>query len=484
MVTHRPPLILLAVMVLLAGCTASLEAPTARSDGALDSTDVGPVAGGAGDSRDRIGWEGGYWHNDSINLNRSDGVSEAELEAYLARAMARVELLRGHEFTRPIRIEVETRESLRAKIERTGSFASNEPLSPETARIMNVYWEAMFFVGEDEDVRAVRATEGASFLGAYYRFGSDRIRIVAPANETPIVDESLLVHELVHALQDEYAGTPLETTTDDDNYATAALIEGDAVFVTRQFRKRCGDTWECVEVPSRGGGGGGDIHAGFRTLRGFAYSDGPAFVHRLYEGEGPAPDGGWTAVDGAFETRPRTTEEIIHPARYPLETPPQPGPTVNPRDDWRHLGGPFTVGELGIFGLYWYQAETEDVPVLDPASIRHPDGGVHDRLNFSASPSTGWDGDSLTVVVNGDEDGYVWITRWDTERDAREFVTAYRQVLRSKQAQQMSDGTWVIHDGPFADAYAVERIGRTVRVVNGPTPADLAAIFPSTSEDR
>lgn len=133
----------LTLLVVLAGCTAGIEAPTAADDGGAPTdgeTTPTLVAGTTEDPLDRIGWEDGYWYNDTIPLNRSDGVSDAELEAYLARAMARVEYLRGHEFTRPIRIDVQTRETLREKVERTGSFASNETLLSEKIRIMNVFW--------------------------------------------------------------------------------------------------------------------------------------------------------------------------------------------------------------------------------------------------------------------------------------------------------------------------------------------------------
>lgn len=471
----------LTLLVVLAGCTAGIEAPTAADDGGAPTdgeTTPALVAGTTEDPLDRIGWEDGYWYNDTIPLNRSDGVSDAELEAYLARAMARVEYLRGHEFTRPIRIDVQTRETLREKVERTGSFASNETLSSEKIRIMNVFWKALFFVGADRDVRAVRASEGASFLGAYYVFGSDRIRIVAPANEPPLVDEDLLVHELVHALQDEYAGTPLETRSDDDNYATAALVEGDAIYVTRQFRDHCRADWDCVDVPPRGGSGGdGDVHAGFRTLRQFAYSEGPAFVHTLFT-EGREGTDGWPAVDAAFETRPRTTEEIIHPNRYPMESPDRPGRTVRPREGWRHLGGPYTVGEVEIFGLFWYQAERHGIPVLDPDAYREPDRGEHDRFNYTATPSAGWDGDRLDVFVRGEQSGYVWVSRWDTRRDAVEFATAYRHVLAGNGGVRHANGTWVIPEGPFADAYVIERRGRVVTVVTGPSPTALEAIYP------
>jgi hypothetical protein len=99
-----------------------------------------PAAGPTPASDDGIlGWEDGYWYYDPIDVNLSDGLSDAERDPYLARAMARVEYLRGHEFTRPITLDVVTPGQLRERINETGSFLSNETLSERKIRIMSVF---------------------------------------------------------------------------------------------------------------------------------------------------------------------------------------------------------------------------------------------------------------------------------------------------------------------------------------------------------
>ena len=71
-----------------------------------------------------------------------------------------------------------------------------------------------------------------------------------------------------------------------------------------------------------------------------------------------------------------------------------------------------TLGEFGIATILG--AELSDTRVISEAS-------------------RGWRGDRV-VVVREEEGGYevVWLSRWDTPRDAREFCSAYREMLQTK----------------------------------------------------
>ncbi len=450
------------VVVLVAGC---VSAPSAANHPA---------------SEERLGWENGVSHNESIPVDLRDGASEREQELLLARTMARVEYLRGHEFTRSVQVAVMTRSELRARVEASGSFGSDEELTEREARIMNGFWEALFFVGQDRDAVDVRASETSGFLGAFYVFGTDEIRVITDGAGNPRLSERLLVHELMHALQDEYGNTPLATRSDDDSYATSALIEGDAELVEYRYRERCRTgKWECLEPPERGGSSGErDTHRGFRALRSFAYSDGVNFVNYLYE-TGRFGETGWAAVDAAYRERPRTTEEIIHPEQYPAAPPNGPSVPDDHAAGWDRLGGPYTVGELEMFGMFWYQGAGYDNDVIDTESFYEPDGGELDRYNYSSEPSVGWDGDGLTIVSRDDELGYVWVTRWDTTTAAGVFREAYLDVLAGHGARSVGSQRWVIQDGPFTDAFAVVQNGQRVKIVNGPTVGSLSNIDPT-----
>ncbi|MFC7190435.1 hypothetical protein ACFQL7_11610 [Halocatena marina] len=76
---------------------------------------------------DTLGWESGYWYNESITVDQSDGLSESELDAFLARSMARVEHIRRLEFTEQVEIEfvrpenLDPPETTRSDLRRTSS---------------------------------------------------------------------------------------------------------------------------------------------------------------------------------------------------------------------------------------------------------------------------------------------------------------------------------------------------------------------------
>jgi hypothetical protein len=55
-------------------------------------------------------------------------------------------------------------------------------------------------------------------------------------------------------------------------------------------------------------------------------------------------------------------------------------------------------------------------------------------INYANRVSEGWDGDKVNFYVNykGEEDALVWVTAWDTEKDAREFFDAYISLMVNK----------------------------------------------------
>jgi hypothetical protein len=136
-----------------------------------------------------------------------------------------------------------------------------------------------------------------------------------------------LLHELVHALQDQHfdLGRFLdETHTVDEAQAARGLVEGDATFamyehfVTQLTGRSLAEeeSLEHIRMGFRMAMDGPD-HAQLReaplylreTMM-FAYLEGLLFVHALHG------EGGWAAVNQAFETPPTTTQQILHPERF------------------------------------------------------------------------------------------------------------------------------------------------------------------------
>ena len=422
---------------------------------------------------DVIGWENGYWYNESIQVDQSDGLSEAEKEAYVSRAMARIEVLREREFNETVPVSIISRDEFGNRT--TGNSSAN------FSAWNNQVWEALFIVGEDADVQeALQSTSTAQTSGGYF-YVADEITIVTDTPEEASIDRGTLVHELVHAQQDQYydlTNATYDGETQDGQLATDGLIEGEANYVEDRYEERCGVEWECVAATSSGAGGGSsDVNFGIFATLFHPYSDGPPYVHSLVEADG------WTAVDAKYEAPPNSTEQIIH------HTDEEPAPlnvTDTATGGWETFpeqgeNGTDTAGEASIFAMLWYQSRDYDADTIPVRTILDAED-PYDTYNYDAIPSSGWANDAVLPYrkgpANETEYGYVWTIEWDTEADATQFLAAYRAILSAHDARRLGERTWVIEAGPFSDAFRVAKEGRRVTIVNAPTVGDLDDVRP------
>jgi hypothetical protein len=473
----RVSAVLAVLMVVAAVAPVTAAAPAAVDRGgaaAVDGEDV--VEQRADPDEDVVGWEGGYWHDDPIDVNQSDGLTDEELDAYVSRAMARVEYLRESEFDSEVPVEVLSREEFqRQRSENATSNASFDAWNDQV-------WEALFIIGEDREANeALQSATGETTAG-FYAPSDDRIRIITDSPDSPTINNATLVHELVHALQDQNGdlGEQITATeTQDAGLATDGVVEGEANYIEQRYTDRCGAEWGCVATPSSGGGPGEPPNLGILLTLLHPYSDGPVYINWLLE------RGGWEAVDGAFEDPPESTEQVIHltdEEPVPIEY------TDRARNGWETFpnqgeGGSDTVGEASMYVMFWYQARTARAQTVSPRSVVQTTG-PYDIYNYDAEPSAGWGNDRVFPYEKGSgEDaqyGYVWVTEWDTERDATQFVEAYGQILVAQGVSEFDgEGEYVVPSGEFADAFRIDRQGTTVTIVNAPTADDLSDIRPA-----
>lgn len=426
---------------------------------------------------DTIGWENGYWANESLTINQSDGLSEDELTAYVARSMARVEMLRDREFETMVPVSVISRAAFRNR-------SLNRSTNASAAAWNNQVWEALFIIGEERDAQqALQATSGAAVAG-FYDPQDDEIKIITPTPSQPVIDNSTLIHELTHALQDQQfniSRVKYHASTQDGQLAVDGLIEGEAAYIQQLYVQRCGTAWSCVDTPA--GPARNRSDGGFQPNLGVLLtviqpqSDGPVYIDQLVE------RGGWDAVTEAFEQPPNSSEQIIH------TTDERPVPISfqdTATNGWQlfssqGVNGSDTVGEASIYAMFWYQARTAGAQTINPRSLARTENEF-DRFNYVSDPSTGWANDRVfpyrKETANETQFGYVWVTAWDTESDATEFKAAYLEILDAQDATQTGNQTWVVENGRFADAFRVVLQGKRVVIVNGPTVETLDALRP------
>ncbi|PSP25032.1 hypothetical protein BRC61_00810 [Halobacteriales archaeon QH_10_65_19] len=419
-------LLFVGLLLLLAGCAA----PHAEETG-LEPT---------------VGEVDGVTHNQSIDVTAEDGFTEQELDLLVKRSMARIEVLRELPFERLVDVEVLSREEYRDR-------RRNRSVEETRRQWENQVWEGLFIVGEDRDVTAVRDQTFGESVQGFYLPGRGRIVIVSDS-ETPTVDKRTLVHELVHALQDQQFGLRDRPPTQDGQMARNGVVEGEASLLPRLYLDRCDDEWTCVRPETEDSGG--EVDPGLFQVVIYPYTQGPMFVETIQARDG------WEGVDGLHETLPESTEQVIHPEKYPDEDPIAVNVTDRSSAEWSridHDPDGERLGEAAVFSML----AVNEVIEAGSREYRHP-------------ASAGWGGDELVPYRGDDGFGYVWELAWDTEEDAAAFHDAYRDLLSSHDAEQVGENRYVISDGPFEDAFRVTRDGHTVRVVNAPTPDQLREI--------
>ena len=438
---------LVATLVVLAGCTG-LAATGDRPDDP---------------ESDRLGWENGYWYDDEVSVTHGDGYNASEREAVVGRTMARIEHVRGLEFNRTVPVRVITRDQYRANRSDSGS---------ETHEAWNdQVWEGLFVVGESTGTDdSFNETLGATVQGYY---SPDRGEIVLVSDSpTPRVDRRTLAHELVHALQHQQFGLGGSPDTQDRQLAHNSVVEGEANYLEGLYEQRCGEAWECIPDPpsSSGGGGSGEFNEGLFLTIYQPYATGPAFVDSVRE-RGLLADlfdnSDWTGVDRLHGEMPDSTEQVIHPEKYPDEEPVNVTVPDRSGERWErfdHDPVADTVGEASVYATFVSNG------VVDPEN----------RYAYRSPPSDGWGGDALVPYHSDDtaesEGAYVWVTVWDTDEDAEQFHDAYLDLLARHGADSPRGNVSVVPDGEFEDAFRVVRDGNRVRVVNAPAVEDLDAV--------
>jgi len=436
------------VLAVLAGCSA--------------------LPGDRSDTGERLGYEDGYAADDPLAVTTDDGFNDSERRAVLARTMARVEAIRGLEFAGDVSVRVISRAEYRDTNRWSGD---DSPPTPRDAFEEQV-WEAPFLVGEPTTVDEAFGTVYGSSVRGYYSNGEI---VIVSDSSTPSIDTRTLAHELTHALQDQQLTLAHATHTRDSRLGRNGLVEGDANYVEARYAERCGGAWSCLPVPGRSPDTSRPdaLDEGVLSVLVQPYVDGPGLVGRLRE------RGGWTAVDDAYDRVPESSEQVIHPGRYPDETPVAVSVPDRSSGAWERFDVDTeheTLGEAGVYTMLY-----------DNGAV---DAGTHRRYNYTHPLSAGRGGDALVPYTNGSAGGYVWRLAWDTGRDAREFLEGYRDVLRAHGAtrggdarQNATDGeVWVVPSSdPFADAVRVTATGTTVTIVNAPTVAQLDDVHAEAS---
>ena len=221
-------------------------------------------------------------------------------------------------------------------------------------------------------------------------------------------------HEYVHALQDqthdldEGLGFNDEACEEDSERCAAlqALLEGDATLLEERWLltyasdadfQQLLDFYDSFSSPT--------YDSAPEFLKEdflFPYTTGYDFIQGFFL------EGGWAAVDALYSNPPVSTEQILHPGRYPKDVPirlvvPEVLESLGP--DWREM-------DRDVLGEWFTLLTLQEYLPEEQAQIA----------------AEGWGGDYY-IAFQDDSEGQsvlALVAAWDTVRDAHEFYGAFR----------------------------------------------------------
>ncbi len=333
--------------------------------------------------------------------------SDATLRKLASELLPDLAARSGLELREPVRLEMRSREELVRYLE----SKLDEELPEEEARATVEAYALFGLVPNTLDLREVLLALYTEQVAGFYEPDSTALFVMDDQPEALL--EGLLVHELVHAVQDQWVdlGALTDPTLGSDRATAAqAAIEGHATLVMLEYmaEQAQGTPVDLGALPNFANLLRSQLEGArdqFPALAAappviqesllFPYLEGAGYVHGLWaQGDRVAPFG---------EYLPKSTEQI--------------------------LGG-----------------TADDVPIelamsVSGADILHED--VLGRLELgvmldqhlgpgSARFADGWGGDRYVLVeVGTGERGLIWYSVWDDEAARDRFVERFRDALGS-----------------------------------------------------
>lgn len=387
-----------------------------------------------------------------------DPISADDAAAQVEEITSRVEATRGHRFGKDVSPEFVTGEEVARRI----ADEVNTEYSADEADADRRILAALGAVPADTDLRALLAGLLAGQVVGFYDTKTEALVVASGDLSAPLdlLTQSILAHELDHALVDAVFGLPDEELEGPSDAALAllALVEGDAVLTQERFilgAIQPGEQLGLTADPK--------IAEALAQLQNFPhvlraelafpYNEGALFVCGLYA------QGGWPAVDAAYRERPTTSAQILFPQRYATRE-----GAVDPRDPGT-LGGAWrrartdTIGAAELLWLFEAPGDDPQAGIDDPfgAAAAWAGGEVH---LWTDGPATAV---GVALVDRGNGTLCAAVARW------------YAAAFPGDRDAERRPGETLARDGQAQDA-VLRCGGRDVRLGIAPDLATARAL--------
>ncbi len=390
--------------------------------------------------------------------------TSADLLKTAAEMIQRVSQLRGLQPKASIPMGVKSRDEIsKFLLERVKSDLDEEELQNE-GKVL----QKLGLIPTDLNYKDFTLKLLTEQVGGYYDPDKKTFFIAGwlPAEQ----QKPVMVHELTHALQDQYFDLnkvlkdDRKLHNDDRILAQQAIFEGDGmavmldyllepagrdfaslpdlVFVMQQYSNMSAEFPVFKTAP---------LYLKETLL--FPYGFGAAFLQKVW-----AKNPSWEAVNKIYSDLPVSSEQIMHPEKY-LATPRDDPKPVELEDPAARLGTGWKIsyrnvlGELGIDLLLRLQLPEEQ----------------------SKRAAAGWGGDQVLLLENESGNYAVLMaTVWDSTDDADEFYQAMsdwlqRRYSKARKSVPAANGFSLIQDGEYN---SIQRDGLKIQCVIGLPESD------------
>lgn len=326
----------------------------------------------------------------------------SELQRLSDRVASEIAALRGLPLLQPVARQVESREGLRRRLEEMTRTEVPRDLLEASDRLLH---RLRLLRPEQRYDQVMLKLLGDEIAGFY----DPREKTFFILSDMPASTQlGIMSHELHHALQDQHFGIEkvrgYGDRVQDVGLATAALLEGDALATMLMYPSG--------ELSSSPGLLDGLLTASMASASApegvseilwqsllFPYASGLSFVTAVAEREG------WSGVLRLYASPPRSTEQVLHPARY----------FEGDEPTWLEHPAPFAGSKryaVDVMGEWMVRSLLTEWLASDvaPASV--------------VRAAEGWDGDRLSAwqFSKGDREAVTWLLVWDSVEDATAFA--------------------------------------------------------------
>lgn len=357
---------------------------------------------------------GGEQGEVSPESNESSSFIDPDILSQMQKIEKEVEAIRGLPTANDLDRKTLSQEELRQRVMEDFFVDYTEEEVRQDGIILNLFG----LLARDFDLYELFVELYSEQIAGFYDDETKEM-VVVQGEEFAGPERMTYAHEYTHALQDaQYDlenGLKLddETCEQDSEYCAAvtALIEGDASFTETQWflehsslkdKREVVQFYQEYESPIFD-----DMPAFLQEDMIFPYVKGLEFVTYLFE------NGGYDAVDEAYRNPPVSTEQILHPERYPDDKPIK----IELEDFTTLLGEGWEEIDRNTFGeLYTYLMLS--LPMNETWALGE---------EVALDAAEGWGGDLYLVYhhVEKDQDVLISLSEWDTQKDADEYWDAF-----------------------------------------------------------